>query len=233
MTRNQTLERFYFERFAQTGFLPAGTPTYADKPDVLWQSDRTIGVEITRLPVTPGHLESSEQRQQPLRVAVVSAAQKLFSARDTRGLELCVTFDTKHPITSTRRKDLTRQLAELARSIGHDGRKQVDFDLLDKIPEVHSIYWNGREYPAPKWQPSQVHTVDFMSLDRLENTIREKEIKALEYAPCDVYWLLIIVDWRDPAQEQEIRIEAKIRSNTFEKIFVYKPIFEHVTQVCP
>jgi hypothetical protein len=233
MTRNQTLERFYFERFAQTGFLPEGHPTYADKPDVLWQSDRTIGVEITRLHVTPGHLESSEQRQQPLRVAVVSAAQKLFSALDTRGLELWVTFDTKHPITSVRRKELTRQLAELARSFGHNGRKQVDFDLLDKIPEVYSVYWNGHEYSDAKWRPSQVHTVKFMSIERLENAIKEKEIKASEYTPCDVYWLLIIVDWRDPAQEQEIRIDAKIASHVFEKIFVYKPIFEHVTQVWP
>jgi hypothetical protein len=141
MTTKQALERFYFERFARTGFLPEGIPEYGDKPDVLWKGERTIGIEITRLHVKSGRLEESEQRQRPLREAVVSGAQKLFRASDGRGIELHVTFEPKHPITPIRRKELPRQLAALARSIDKDGGGQVDCGLLENIPEICRVFW--------------------------------------------------------------------------------------------
>jgi hypothetical protein len=48
-----------------------------------------------------------------------------------------------------------------------------------------------------------------MSEVALEAIVREKEAKAAEYNPCDAYWLLVVVDWIDPAQEQEIRIDDR------------------------
>ena len=234
MTTKRDLERFYFERFARTGYLPEGIPEYGDKPDVLLKGDRTIGIEITRLYVESGCLEESEQRQSPLRDAVVSDAQRLFLAADGRRIELYVTFDPKHPIVSLRRKELPRQLADLARSLGNDASRRVDFELMERIPEIYDVFWNGREYADARWRPNQVYGVDFTPVDVLTGIIREKEAKAAGYTSCDAYWLLVIVDWRDPAQEQEIRIDGlKIASSVFEKIVVYKPTFEHILEVYP
>ncbi len=234
MTTKQGLERFYFDRFARTGCLPEGFAEYHDKPDILWRSERTIGIEITRLFVEPGDVEKSEQRQRRLRETIVSDAQKLFRASDRRGIELHVTFDPKHPIRSIRLKELPRELADLARSIGKDRGSQVDYNLLEEIPEIDRIFWNGKEYTDARWQPSQVHSVEFTPIDVLTKAIHDKEIKSAEYARCDAYWLLVVADWRDPAQEQEIRIDGlKMASTVFEKIIVYKPIFEHIVQVFP
>ena len=65
--------------------------------------------------------------------------------------------------------------------------------------------------------------------------IREKETKAQQYSSCDAYWLLIVVDFIDAAQEQEIRLDGGvvIASDVFEKILIYKPDFEHIVEVTP
>lgn len=79
-----------------------------------------------------------------------------------------------------------------------------------------------------------MHAVDLMPAAGLAEIVREKEAKATEYARCDAYWLLTIVDWTDPAQEQEISVQGiKIASNIFEKIIVYKPGFQDIVEVWP
>jgi hypothetical protein len=71
-----------------------------------------------------------------------------------------------------------------------------------------------------------------MSQTRLTEIITEKEKKAKEYAHCDTYWLLIVVDSSSAAQEQEIRRDEglNVSSNVFQKIIVYKPFFEHIVE---
>jgi hypothetical protein len=62
-----------------------------------------------------------------------------------------------------------------------------------------------------------------MSLPGLEEMVGGKEGKAGLCTKCDTYWLLIIVDWADRAQDQEIRIDGlKVSSNVSEKIIIYK-----------
>jgi hypothetical protein len=85
-----------------------------------------------------------------------------------------------------------------------------------------------------KWALTQGHSFGLMSKPRLEEIVREKEEKARSYAPCDAYWLLIIVEFIDPAQEQEIRADGlTLTSDVFERIIVYKPRFEHVVEIMP
>ena len=101
------------------------------------------------------------------------------------------------------------------------------------IPEVSFIYFNAQECVDAKWCAGGVHTVGLMSEAALEAIVREKEAKAAEYNPCGAYWLLVVVDWIDPAQEQEIRIDngLSVPSNVFEKIIIYKPNFQHIIEV--
>ncbi len=70
-----------------------------------------------------------------------------------------------------------------------------------------------------------------MAVDGLEAIVREKETKSNEYEQCDAYWLLVVVDGMDAAQEQEIRIDDPyVTSSVFEKIIIYEPLFGHVVE---
>jgi hypothetical protein len=46
------------------------------------------------------------------------------------------------------------------------------------------------------------------------------------------YWLLVVVDFINPAQDQEIQIDGfdKIQTEVFEKIIAYKTLFGHVLE---
>jgi hypothetical protein len=231
---NRDIERHYFEKFSEAYKLPHGAAVYADKPDVLLKGARTIGIEMTRFYLQPGGSLGSEQQQKPRRERVVSDAHKLHRSAGGKNFELTIMFNPDRPITSTRGKILPKELAAFAATISADRSGAVDADLLEGMPEVHSIYLNSKEYDDAKWSVCQVYSLDLMSAKGLEEIVREKESKAAEYAPCDAYWLLIIVDWRDNAQDQEISVEGvKIASNVFEKIIVYKPGFEDIAEVWP
>ena len=82
------------------------------------------------------------------------------------------------------------------------------------------------------WDVMQTHEIGLMPIERLTEILREKEEKAQQYRPCNAHWLLVIVDWRDPAQEQEIRVDGLyIHSDVFERVIIYKPHFDHVVDV--
>ena len=51
------------------------------------------------------------------------------------------------------------------------------------------------------WNLSQGHDFGIMSTVRLAEIVKEKESKTKEYAPCDSYWLLVVINFIDPAQE--------------------------------
>ena len=234
MKTNRDIERHYFEQFSAAYELPNGTAEYADRPDVLLRGKRTIGIEMTRFYLQPGGSPDSEQKQRPRREAVVSDAHQLHRGVGGKNFELTITFNPDRPITLARKKILPRELAALAASIGTVNSGPIDVELLEGMPEVCSIYLNSKEYDDAKWSVCQVYSLDLMSAEGLQRIVREKESKAAEYLPCDAYWLLIIVDWRDNAQDQEISVESvKIASDVFERIIIYKPGFEDIVEVWP
>jgi len=57
-----------------------------------------------------------------------------------------------------------------------------------------------------------------------------QESKSAKYESCDAYWLLVVVDGIDSAQEQEIRIDPRINSCVFEKIIVFHT-FGYIVEV--
>ena len=65
----------------------------------------------------------------------------------------------------------------------------------------------------------------------LTEIVRKKENKAKNYSKCEAYWLIVVVDFFDPAQDQEIRVNGlTITSDVFEKKIVYKTAYEHVLE---
>ena len=71
-------------------------------------------------------------------------------------------------------------------------------------------------------------------MPRLLDIVAAKEAKAMEYEPCDAYWLLVVVDWIDAAQEQEITsTSAQLASSVYEKIIIYKTTFDEIVEDSP
>jgi len=228
MRSNQDIERHYFELFRRDYGLPEGTIEYGDKPDVILDGEKRIGIEITNFFLEDGALAESEQVQRNARETVVSNAQKVYLVNCGKRIQLSFSFDKASPIKNQGK--LVNKLVELARKI--DGQKtgKVSRNLFMEIPEVSFVYLDSKEYENPKWRVIQCYDGKIMSREKLRAVVRDKEAQSKSYRPCDAYWLIVVVDFIDRAQDQEIRIggNEKIDSAVFEKIIVYKTVFGHV-----
>ncbi len=231
MKSNQEIEQYYFDMFRRDYSLPDGVIVHGDKPDVVVQGERTIGIEITNFFLEDGALPQSEQIQRRAREAVVSKAQEIYRSKRERRVEIWFSFDKASPIRD--QSKVATRIAELAMRI--DGQKTgiIWKDEFEDIPELSLVYLNAIEYEAPKWHVSQVYSGQIMSIDQLKEIVIAKELQSKSYQLCDAYWLLVVVDFLDPAQDQEIQIDVceKINSNIFEKVFVYKTHFGQVLEV--
>ena len=104
-------------------------------------------------------------------------------------------------------------------------------ESFEDIPELSDVYLNTAEYENPKWRVVQRHSGKIMSMDSLRKIVSSKERKSQSYEHCDAHWLLVVVDFTDRAQDQEIQIgEEKIDSKVFERVLVYKTHFSHVLE---
>ena len=229
---NDKIERHYFEKFRQVYQLPDGTVAYGDKPDVKIVGGKKIGIEMTGFFLKSGSLFDSEQRQRPLRAKIIKEAQRLYRADSGKNIELTFSFDGNTPITSGRRKLIPNELALLAHSMDSGKSGEIlRYLFRDTTPEVWSIWVNTKEYSNAEWRLLGTHCPKLMAVDGLEAIVREKEAKSSEYEQCDAYWLLVVADSMDAAQEQEIRIDnLHISSSVFEKIIIYEPLCGHVVE---
>ncbi|MDI6790131.1 MAG: hypothetical protein QME44_05530 [Thermodesulfobacteriota bacterium] len=223
-------ERHYFEMFRKDYLLPPGTIIYYDKPDVILEGERKIGIEITNFYLEKGELLESEQRQRDLRDAIISDAQRMYEARNKKKIEVTIEFDKANPIRGTR--DVVQKLVALAEQIKEYKTGQIGSHIFQNIPEVSYVYLCAEECATPKWRSVQVYSGSIMSRDNLIRIVRDKEESSQQYKKCDSFWLLIVVDFMDRAQDQEIQIDGfgKVESDVFEKIIVYKTTFPHVLE---
>ena len=227
---NQEIEKYYFEMFRKDYPLPSGNVIYSDSPDVIIDGERKIGIEITNFYHNSGTLTESEQTQSKWREKVVSEAQNLYEKKNNKKFEISFGFDKLYPIKNQRA--LIDQLIDLAARVENFQTGQIRKNLFEHIPEISFVYLNNREYEDTKWRIVQVHDLPMLKFDRLKEIVKDKENRSQKYESCDAYWLLVVVDFINPAQDQEIQIENfnKIESNAFEKIIVYKTLFGHVLE---
>jgi len=230
------IERHYFERFRQDYPLPEGVIEYWDRPsggpDVFVNGEERLGIEITRFFLEDGALKHSEQQQRKRRDVVVSRAQETYSRDGGKSFELSFSFNKESPINSVEK--LAAKLAKLAKSLeGHPGGR-VSKGTFQNIAELSFVYLNATEYLDPRWRVMQAHSgPGVMSEEQLRNIIRTKEEKAKSYQPCDSYWLVVIVDSFDRAQEQEIPTDGlgRIDSQMFEKVIIYVTPYGDIVEV--
>lgn len=218
-------EKAVFDMFARDFELPEGTIFHGDMPDVVLDGPRKIGIEITDLYHADGNNPSSEQVQQRYRHSVVQQAQALHREAGGRPIELHFAFNFDKPIRKV--EPLAKAIAELGRSIEQGPSETIPNDTFGHIPELEWVYWNGREYPDAMWRVTQSYAVPSLALPRIEKTIAEKTERAKKYRDCDAYWLLMVVNFWNPASDQDTSWPegATVHAGAFERIFLYRTHF--------
>ena len=226
MNETARRERRYFEMFRQDFPLPNGEIEYGDKPDVILRGDRVIGIEITNFYLEPGDSSASEQQQRKMRDAVVSAAQRLFQEQSgNNDVAFSFGFDKNHPIENA--DALARRIATLAKVLSHEppGEEIPRYRYQQQTPELSSWYRIRTKDEGVPWQVIQMYRTPIMSSASLKSIVESKEAKSKTYQRCDALWLLVIIDFFDRAQDQELSDFERLTSTVFEKIIVYKTAF--------
>ena len=225
---NQDIERYYFEKFRNDFSLPSGTVIYGDSPDVVIVGERKIGIEITNFYHKPGSLTESEQIQNRWREKVVLEAQNLYEKGNRKKFEISFGFDKSYPIWN--QKSLIDKIIHLAKNIENFQTGQIGRNYFDNIPELSYIYLYNQETEYNRWRIVQVYDVPMLDMKRLVDIIREKESRSQKYEKCDAYWLLIVIDTMNPAQDQDILVNnfEKVETEVFERVIVYKSLFGQV-----
>lgn len=82
-------------------------------------------------------------------------------------------------------------------------------------------------YDDADWKLSQVYDVAQLNKKYMANLIHQKNIKLKQYQSCHEYWLLIIIDFWDPAQDQNLlnfinSCDYLVQNNDFKRIYVCK-----------
>lgn len=225
MTRksNQKIEEYYFEMFRKDYVLPPGEVKYGDKPDVIIEGPKRIGVEITNFYIEDGSNLRSIQRQNEVRDNSVSEAQELYLGNRGKNIKIIFSFDNNNPIRNM--NEFAKRLAELGKRIEKLEPGSVPKSIFGEIPELFSVDFYLVENSNAKWVSLGACRVSVMSRNRLVEIVKKKERKISAYENCDVYWLLVVVDFFDLAQDQGVPNDGfeKIKSLGFEKIIVYKP----------
>ncbi len=231
LTPHQLAEQSYFQIFAQHYNLPPGRIEYSDKPDVLIYGERKIGVELAHIYKKCGKYSASEQVQNQSRMSVIKAAERLFLERGGRKIELWIDFDPQYPIQIIDKT--ANDLANVALEIAGFMEGHTSYGEFEKVPELRFLTHNGKEYADSKWKLLQGHEVPNLSVERVKELVAQKTKKLQNYHPCDAYWLLLVVEFWDPAQDQDIEWpqNESVGLTPFEKILIYKPQFRQVSVV--
>ncbi len=229
-TKNQIIEQNYFECFRKAFNLPNGLVEYGDKPDVIINGKLTTGIEITNYYIQSGNVISSEQKQRSLRKTAIKSAHKRYLSKGGKNIELTLSFATNQPILKV--NTLIDHLTKVAKEIENSPNGPVPTRLFSHIPEISTIYISS-EINNPQWHDVQCYESQSISQDRIRSIIRSKEEKSKEYKKADAYWLLIVVDFMDPAQDVDIDLidTNNFKSSVFEQIMVYKPQLTQVVEL--
>jgi hypothetical protein len=146
-----------------------------------------------------------------------------------RPLELSIGFNKSRPILD--KVKVAHEIAAFANRARDRETGQVPKREYEDIPELQFVYLFAKPGRVATWRVMQVHDHGLMSIERLQEVVARKEVSAIQYRACDSYWLLVVVDFLDAAQEQEIRLQrqvGQVQSSVFEKVLVYKPYFGHI-----
>jgi len=230
MTRRASqleIEKYYFENFSRRFVLPEGEIVHGDKPDIIINGEKRTGIEITNFYVDQSGEEPSQTSR---RDNAVSCAQAIYRERTGRNVEYRFGFSDGLNIRNVRK--MAGKLACLAGRFDDYPPGRVAIEEFSDIPEVFFL-WRGDEYEGCTWQHQHVARIPVMNQDSLKKIIENKEKKAKRYEGCDQLWLLIVIDYMNFSQDQEINgvKPDEIETAVFDKVVIYKTCYEQIIEV--
>ena len=228
---NRQVEKHYFEQFRHAYEIPQGEVFYTDKPDVIVRGQQALGIEITNLYIAPGEKPTSEQVQRHWREQVLQLAQAIFIRSGGKKIEISADFHPEKAILQI--QPVAQALAELVHRIQDFPTGQVSYSLFEHIEPLRFVYFNNYEYADAKWRLVQSFSISNLSTARLREVVAEKSEKLSTYQPCDQYWLLVVVDFMDLAQDQHLQWPSgeTLGRTPYEKVLLFKPQFNQVREV--
>jgi hypothetical protein len=229
---NQENEKYYFEQFAKDFSLPNGEIQYGDKPDVIISGkEQIIGIEIANLYLVDGSDKASEQVQRKRREKVIKLAEVDYKSKSNLNYEFNISFNPITPITNA--EDVANKLVKFIISIENLHGDFFTNSAFNISAEIHSVHRSHKEYPDAQWKISKVYDVRGLQVTRVRETLRKKNQLISSYKHCDTYWLLLIVDFMDLAQDQEIDwpVGEQPVESSYEKVIIYKPQFKKYSEI--
>ena len=156
---------------------------------------------------------------------VLEIAQKNFLKGNINTYEFNFNFDSNYPI-----HNVTRATSKLSDGIEKFLKEEInkqkvsEIFTLDACPEILNIHSNFKKYHDPKWNLVQVYDVPNIDISNLSFLISQKKEKLNNYKVCDEQWLLIIIEFWDPAQDQHFSLKGgEFIASPFDKIIIFKP----------
>lgn len=226
------IEDHYFRQFCAHFRLPDGDVELGDKPDLIVRRTNSrevlLGIEQTRFFRESGSSIASEQIQSIRREAAIKQAEAEYMKLYANGLRLSLGFDPENPIEDV--DSVARRITLLAQQIGRHESGSLYRRRYMAIPELAFVYvqWNIEA----SWQLTQVHSGRLTPRDQLQDIVRVKDKQAIGYRSCPELWLLVVIDFCDPAQDQEIDDKiASLESERFDKVILYKTVFNRVKEI--
>lgn len=226
LTENQKTEKEYFDLFRQRYELPQGTITFSDKPDVVIFDEnnrRILGIEIANLYINDGNTTDSEQKQRVNRRRVLDLAEKIYLSGGGRRIELFIGFCQENLIKPKRIEQIAEDLAAHVLKISALSDAYYCYAPLDPTPEISFLSHDGNEYPKLRWDLWHSYSTPLLNVPRVKEMVERKANKVRQYASCEANWLLLIVDFWDPAQDQLMHwpAEESVEQTPFDRILIF------------
>jgi len=214
----------YFELFLRQSGLRFTSIEYGTSPDVIARADIAIGVEITNYYLEQGPNPESEYAQRIARQSAIERARRFYLKNNGRRVEFSFEFDRTRPIQDS--NSVVNGLVALAQrteTLEPGFISESELDYRDLVPGLQYVSVGAQECDNPQWRDYSPYPTPPVSLKMLADIVSDKEGRAALYRPCDVYWLLFIVDLSDANLDDELkrgRINL-IWSKVFQRIIIY------------
>jgi hypothetical protein len=151
-------ERYYFDLFGLQVSLPPGQISYGDKPDVIIEGDKIIGIEVTNFYLEDGANPASEQVQRALRADVLATAEGIYRG-DGGTVGVTLEFNKAIPIKTSRKEKsaLARRISEVIRTLSRTetGGEVYRHKYQNAVPELGFLHFHSPPYDDGKWRTQQ------------------------------------------------------------------------------
>lgn len=230
---SMTDEQWQIKRFLELlKDAPKGEVKYLDKPDALvCGNGKVVGIEHTRL-IRPSEEGSDLRAFEAITDRIVERAQKLAEDRGIKPFHVFVHFDERVRLFKQEIEATAQAIAEIVCRHEPPDESEVTIEAwryeLRGLPFPTSIkhiaVYHRKAWHGPLWQVPRTSALPQLTLEFIQDRVREKEKRLPVYRRrCDEAWLLLVVEGFAPSGTwdlQMIEYDQPILTS-FDRLFLY------------